>query len=126
MLVGCWLGVGCTWRRWAGLAYKRASGGRPFLVKNEFDISPLDINKGSLHGISKHCLDYRFLLKQVPLYNVGSKMLWNLAISQIGRVSGSCIILEIWRLLEAIIVLSEGLVLSVLIFTSMYTPVWPS
>ena len=31
-----------TWRRWAGLVYKRATGDPPFLVQNECDSSPFD------------------------------------------------------------------------------------
>ena len=44
-----------TWRRWAGLAYKSATGDPPFAIW-----SPVNFNEGSLDGNSKHCLKYQF------------------------------------------------------------------
>ena len=42
------------WRRWAGMAYKSATGDHPFL--NKMIWLPVNFNEESLHGNSKHCL----------------------------------------------------------------------
>ena len=51
------------WRRWTGLAYKRATGDPPFLIQNECDSSPFDhqsILMKDLRGTSIYCLNIFF------------------------------------------------------------------
>ena len=55
-----------TWRRWAGLASKRAPGDPPFLIQNECDSSPFDqrlnLMKDHFMGTAKILFTDFFLL----------------------------------------------------------------